>query len=66
MRIFHFKYDGVWLGGVVIVLETDETRATQVAKSIVQQSECNPDTVELYISHEVQLGTVAYNWNGDY
>jgi hypothetical protein len=62
VKLYKVTYEGLWMGGVAIVIAENETQAIELVKEHYGTVNfCSAPTVDL-----LQSNGVIYNNNGDY
>lgn len=69
MKFFEFGYDGLALGGVIVVMSDDWFDGAELAKKYLKEQNCSDEVIaSLYLQCESELNEtgIVYDWNGDY
>lgn len=65
MNAYRFSYEGLWLGGTMIVIAPNIDVATKIAKEQLTNDE-DIKTLELEEEISIVQARVIFNYNGDY
>lgn len=69
MKVYGFRFKGLWMGGTIIIIAKTEDDAFRIAKQHIEQdkklSKEQKKELKLLETHEIEEKTVFYD-NGNY
>jgi len=68
MKLYHFEFDGMALGGVTVLVATSEAYARRKLETKLTESrlERSIPSIRLISSTPVEDADIVYFWDGDY
>ena len=73
MKLYHFDFDGVYLGGEIVIVAKDREQAQQLAEETLKRcySKLKDPVKSLELSFDCEgefnpEGCVVHYWDGDY